>query len=135
MSSVLFVCLHNACRSQIAEAIGHKLAPASWGIDSAGPHPTTRVDPKAVAILRKNGMGMRHRKPQDFSKLVLKEWDFVVDISCEKAGKKVATRNYLEWNLPDPLDGPMDRYKQLFDDLHDRIRDLFCGIQRGLDAS
>ena len=134
MPSILFVCRHNACRSQIAEAIGRKAAPESWVIDSAGAHPTTHVDSKAAAILRRNGLGMHRRKPQGFPELALKEWDFVVDISCERSGLNVPTKNYLEWDLPDPLDGPMDLYKRLFEDLHERIRDLFRGIQRDLRA-
>lgn len=135
MPSILFVCRHNACRSQIAEAIGLQFAPESWVIDSAGSHPTTQVDPKAAAILEQNELRMRRRKPQGFASLPRIEWDFVVDISCEKAGEKVPTKNYLEWDLPDPLDGPMALYKRLFEDLHQRIRDLFRGIQRGSDAS
>ena len=133
--SILFVCRHNACRSQIAEAIGHKLAPGDWVIDSAGSHPTTQVDPKAVSILRAHGLGMRRRKPQGFSALALKEWDFVVDISCEESGKGMKPKNYVEWDLADPLDGPMDLYKHLFDELSDRIRDLFRGIQKVAEAA
>ncbi len=96
MPSILFVCRHNACRSQIAEAIGRRTAPESWVIDSAGSHPTARVDHKAVAILGRNGLGMRRPKPQGFSDLALKEWDFVVDLSCEKAGDKVQVLDVAE---------------------------------------
>ncbi|MBI5240259.1 MAG: low molecular weight phosphatase family protein [Elusimicrobia bacterium] len=133
MPAVLFVCRHNACRSQIAEALGRKLAPASWVIDSAGSHPTARTDPKARAILRRHGLGMRRRKPQGFAALGPRIWDFVVDISCEGAGRQVPAKNCLEWDLADPLDGPMDLYKRLYEELESRIRDLFRGIQAGLD--
>jgi hypothetical protein len=78
---------------------------------------------------------MRRNRPQGFPALALKEWDFVVDISCEKSGSKVPAKNYIEWDLPDPLDGPMDLYSRLFDEINERIRDLFCGIRRGGDAS
>ena len=134
MPSILFVCRHNACRSQIAEAIARKAAPRSWIVDSAGSHPTTQVDPKAVAILRRNGLRMRRRKPQGFPALTPRRWDFVVDISCEKAGEDVPAKDYLTWDLPDPLDGPMDLYKRLFGELRRRVRDLFREIQRGPDA-
>ena len=129
MPAILFVCRHNACRSQIAEALGRKLAPEDWGIESAGSHPPKDLDPKAVAILRRYGIRMHRHTPQGFSTLEPRTWDFVVDISCEKAGKGVSAKNYVEWDLADPLDGPMDLYKRLFDDLESRIRDLFRGIQ------
>ena len=134
MAAILFVCRHNACRSQIAEAIGRKLAPESWIIESAGSHPTTQVDPKAAGILRRYCLGMHRGKPQGFSALTVKEWDFVVDISCEKAAKDVPTKHYFEWDLQDPQDGPMDLYKCLFDDLEDRIRTLFREVQTGSDS-
>ncbi|MBI5244131.1 MAG: low molecular weight phosphatase family protein [Elusimicrobia bacterium] len=134
MPSILFVCRHNACRSQIAEAIGRELAPKSWVIDSAGSHPTAQVDPKAAAILKEFGLEMWRNRPQAFSQLVLKEWDYVVDISCEKSGINVPAKNYLKWDIPDPLDGPMPFYSRLFDSLSERINDLFRAIQRQLAA-
>ncbi|MDD5628214.1 MAG: hypothetical protein PHU21_04055 [Elusimicrobia bacterium] len=129
MPAILFVCRHNACRSQIAEAIGRQAAPGSWVIDSAGSHPTERVDPKAVAILRLHGLRMRRRKPQGFAVLARRDWDCVVDISCEDAAAPVPARRRVAWDLPDPLDGPMVLYKRLFDELTERIRDLFRDIQ------
>ena len=133
MPAILFVCRHNACRSQIAEALGRRLAPADWVVESAGAHPTAAVDPKARAILRRHGLGMRRRKPQGFAALKSRTWDFVVDISCEGSGQGVPTDNYIAWDLADPLDGPMDLYKRLYDELESRIRDFFRGIQKGLD--
>lgn len=133
MPAVLFVCRHNACRSQIAEALGRRLAPPNWVIESAGGHPTAAVDPKARAILRQNGLGMHRRKPQGFAALKPRTWDFVVDISCEKSGQGVPAKSYVEWDLADPLDGPMELYKRLYEELESRIRDLFRGIQAGRD--
>ncbi|MFA6091555.1 MAG: low molecular weight phosphatase family protein [Elusimicrobiota bacterium] len=133
--SILFVCRHNACRSQIAEAIGRKLAPGSWIIDSAGAHPTEQVDPKAVEILKLNGLKMRRSNPQGFPSLPLIRWDYVADISCEESGEKVPAKNYIEWDLPDPLDGPMDLYALLFRALEDRISSLFNEIRKGSDVS
>lgn len=129
--AILFVCRHNACRSQIAEAIGRELAPRSWIIDSAGSYPTTRVDLKAVAVLKTYGLRMRRNRPQAFSQLALRRWDFVLDISCEKSGIHVPTKNYIAWDLPDPIDGPMSSYHQLFESLSERISDLFRGVQGG----
>lgn len=127
--SILFVCRHNACRSQIAEAIGRSQAPVSWVVSSAGSHPAAQTDPKAGQILRLHGLGMANNKPKGFPELPSLAWDYVVDISCEKAGAAVRTENYIAWDLPDPLDGPMGLYERLFEDLTTRIRDLFHTIQ------
>ena len=129
MAAILFVCRHNACRSQIAEAIGRIQAPVSWVLSSAGSNPTTQTDPKAGQVLRLHGLGLANGKPKGFLVLPLIEWDYVVDISCEKAGASVRTKNYVAWDLADPLDGPMELYEKLFSDLNTRIRELFRGIE------
>ena len=78
---------------------------------------------------------MRRRNPQGFASLPRIEWDFVVDISCEKAGILLPSKNYFQWDFPDPLDGPIELYETLFRNLNEHIRDLFRGIEVGLDAS
>jgi hypothetical protein len=58
-----------------------------------------------------------------------------VDISCEKAGAAVSAKNHIEWDLADPLDGPLDAYERLYDELQERVRSLFSRIQRDQNAA
>lgn len=126
--AILFVCLHNACRSRIAETIARDKAPGSWIIDSAGAEPSEGVDPKAVEILRRSGLVMRKGKPQRLDDFMFPEWDCVVDISCARVCARVPARKRVEWDIPDPHDGPMERYERLFSELERRVTSLIQGL-------
>ena len=131
MPSILFICVHNACRSQIAEAICKKLAP-DWTVASAGSNPSSQVDPKAVAILQKHGLVMNSIKPKGFSELSLQEWDYVVGMGCgDQCPVVLSAKKFIEWDIPDPEDGLVELYQTLYDDLTQRINDL---IQRAAGA-
>lgn len=128
MPSILFVCVHNACRSQIAEAICRTLAPPSWVIASAGSRPSERVDPKAVAILARHHMVMQSLKPKGLADLPAVRWDYVVSMGCGDACPSVPTKAFIEWGIPDPQDGPMSFYDSLVEDLTTRIQRLIHEI-------
>ncbi len=124
MPSILFECVHNACRSQIAEAICRKLAP-DWHAASAGSHPSVRVDPKAVEILAQNGLPLSRPKPKSLKDVPSIEWDYVVAMGCpDKCRSTLRAKDFLRWDIPDPEDGPMELYQALYDDLAERIARL-----------
>lgn len=124
MPSILFVCVHNACRSQIAEALGRKLAP-DWTVASAGSNPSTQVDPKAAEILKRHGLAMNSELPKGFQDLPPIEWDYVVGMGCgDRCPSNLWARRFLEWGIPDPEDGPMELYQALYNDLERRIRNF-----------
>ncbi len=130
MPSILFVCVHNACRSQIAEAICRGSAPGSWVMASAGSHPSEQVDPKAVSILKRHDLSMRAPKPKGFADLPITQWDYVVGMGCGDECPVVPARKFIVWDIPDPRDGPMELYEALFEDLTSRIRKLIQEIKR-----
>lgn len=128
MPAILFVCIHNACRSQIAEAICRQLAPSSWVIASAGSKPSTQVDPKAVEILKRHSLTMNSLRPKGFSQLPAGEWTHVAQMGCGDVCPYVPAKKYIEWDIPDPNDGPMSLYEALYDDLTRRIQGLIQEI-------
>ncbi|MBI4051263.1 MAG: low molecular weight phosphatase family protein [Elusimicrobia bacterium] len=129
MPSLLFVCVHNACRSQIAEAICKNLAPKDWKIESAGSNPSSQVDPKAIKILKRHRLTMTSIKPKGFSDLSVEKWDYVVGMGCGDVCPYVPAKKYIEWDIPDPNDGPMELYQTLYNDLTGRIHQLIREIQ------
>jgi len=129
MPSILFVCVHNACRSQIAEAVFRKLVPDSWVIASAGSNPSDRVDAKAVEILKKHQLTMNSITPKGYSSLPAISWDYVVSMDQENQCPSVPSKKFVEWDVPDPEDGPMSLYEALFDNLMRRIRELIRDIE------
>lgn len=133
MPSILFVCVHNACRSQIAEVICRELTDGNWNVSSAGSNPSTQVDSKAVEILKRNNLFMNSIVPKGFSDLPDVKWDYVVGMGCgDRCPANVHTSNFIEWEIPDPEDGPMELYEALYADLHQRISSLVGQAQKSV---
>jgi protein-tyrosine-phosphatase len=129
MPSILFVCIHNACRSRIAEAVCKSLTPGDWVIASAGSNPSAGVDPKAAEVLKRHQLVMPSAPPKGFADLPAVPWDYVVGMGCGDSCPYVPARKFIEWDIPDPHDGPMSLYEALFNDLDKRIRGLIQEIQ------
>lgn len=129
MISVLFVCVYNACRSQIAEAICRRHAPQSWIIASAGRTPSAGVDMKAVAVLQAHGLHVGSPTPKGLRDLPARHWDWVVDIGCRDVQSPAPARRHIVWDIPDPQDGPMERYHALYQEAERRILALMNTIE------
>ena len=101
---------------------------AGWTVASAGSNPSAKVDPKAMEILRRHGLAMNAPKPKGFQELPAVEWDYVVGMGCgDMCPVGLRTRTFIEWDIPDPEDGPMGLYGALYDNLQRRIGRLIEG--------
>lgn len=96
-----------------------------WTVASAGFNPSALVDRKAVEVLRTHCLAMNSAKPKGFQELPAVEWDYVVGMGCgDRCPLGLRTRTFIEWDIPDPEDGPMELYRALYNDLERRIRNL-----------
>lgn len=129
MISVLFVCVYNACRSQIAEAICRRHAPRSWIIASVGRTPSDRVDVKAAAVLQAHGLHVGSPNPKGLRDLPARQWDWVVGIGCRDVRSLAPARRHIVWDIPDPQDGPIELYHALYQELERRILALMKTIE------
>ncbi len=129
MPSILFVCIHNACRSQIAEAVCKSLVHGDWRIASAGTDPSDQVDPKAAAILDRYHLAVGSPKPNGLNDLPATKWDYVVRMDGGEKPIPVQAGQTIAWDVPDPFDGPMKLYETLYKDLEQRILELIGKIQ------
>ena len=124
MADVLFVCLHNAGRSQMSEALFARAAQGRHEARSAGTTPGDRVHPEVVAVMRELGIDLADRKPQLLT-TELAEWaDVVVTMGCGDECPYVPGRRYLDWDLPDPKRLPVEQVRVIRDELADRVRAL-----------
>lgn len=124
MARIVFLCLHNACRSRIAETIARDAAPPSWTIESAGLLPTVSFDLKAAEILRLNGLAMTPRPPQGLSQLPALVWDYAVSVGCGDPHDSIRAHRYAEWIVPDPYDATMNVYAELYLEILGRVTRL-----------
>jgi protein-tyrosine-phosphatase len=124
MSRVLFVCLHNAGRSQISEALFGRAAGGLHEARSAGTTPGDRVHPEVVAVMRELGIDLAGRKPQQLT-TELAEWaDVVVTMGCGDECPYIPGKRYLDWDLPDPKRLPVAQVRVIRDEIADRVRTL-----------
>jgi arsenate reductase (thioredoxin) len=124
MARVLFVCLHNAGRSQISKALFDRTANGRHESESAGTEPGARVHPEVVEVMNELGIDLAGRTPQKLTNELAKWADVVVTMGCGDACPYIAGKRYLDWDLPDPKGRPLDEVRALRDDIERRTTEL-----------
>jgi len=122
--SILFVCVANSCRSQMAEAIAKSLGGAGWDVWSAGSHPSGRVHPVAVQAMQELGLDLSAHRSKGLDQVPTRRWDYVVTMGCGDACPIVPARHHVDWAIPDPVGLPLDEVRRIRDDLVRRIGTL-----------
>ncbi len=126
MATALFVCLHNAGRSQMSAALFEQAAAGRHEALSAGSEadPAGRVHPQVVEVMREVGIELSGRRPQRLSTELAEQADVVVTMGCGDACPYIPDKRYLEWDLPDPKGRPADEVRGLREDITRRVREL-----------
>jgi len=124
MARVLFVCLHNAGRSQMSEALFRPAAGSRHEARSAGTTPAERVHPEVVEAMRELGIDLSERVPQRLT-TELAEWaDTIVTMGCGDECRYIPGRRYLDWDLEDPSGQPIEAVRRTRDDIAARVEAL-----------
>jgi len=121
---VVFVCIHNANRSQMAEAFarvhgGERVEPYS-----AGSQPSGRVNPRAIESMREKGYDLSTHGSKSLNDLPDVEWDAVVTMGCGDECPFLRARRREDWNLPDPKDMPPEQFRRVRDEIEARVKEL-----------
>jgi arsenate reductase len=128
MSRVLFVCVQNAGRSQMAEAL---FAAASGGrheARSAGTAPAERVHPEVVEAMRELGPDLGERIPHRLEQSDAEWADVVVTMGCGDACPYIPGKRYIDWELADPHGLPLDEVRRIRDEISERTRELVAEL-------
>ncbi len=131
MACVLFVCLHNAGRSQMAQALFERAAAGRHTALSAGTTPAERVHPEVVEVMRELGIDLSARRPQLLTPELAGRADVIVTMGCGDACPVIPGKRHLDWNLPDPKGRPLAEVRATRDEIQRRAATLFAE----LDAS
>ena len=131
MANVLFVCLHNAGRSQMSEALCARAAAGKHSARSAGTEPAQRLHPEVVTAMQELGFDLAGRTPQLLTP-ELAEWaDVVVTMGCGDACPYIPGKLYIDWELPDPAGRPVEDVRPIRDDIAVRTRALAAELGQG----
>jgi protein-tyrosine-phosphatase len=124
VARVLFVCLHNAGRSQMSKALFERASEGRHEAESAGTEPAERVHPEVIEVMREIGVDLSDRTPQKLSD-ELAEWaDVIVTMGCGDACPYIPGKRYIDWDLPDPKGLPLAEVRALRDDIAHRTEAL-----------
>src|SRR4051794_36733014 len=121
MATALFVCLHNAGRSQMSAALFERAAGGRHRALSAGATPRERVPPQGVEGMRELGVDLARRTPQHLTRGLAERADVVVTMGCGDECPYIPGKRYLDWELTDPKGRPVDEVRAIRDDIADRI--------------
>jgi protein-tyrosine-phosphatase len=124
MARVLFVCLHNAGRSQMSEALFMRAAGGRHEADSAGTTPAERVHPEVVDAMRELGVDLSGRTPQLLTREAAERADVVVTMGCGDECPYIPGKRYLDWELEDPKGKPIEAVRRTRDDIARRVEQL-----------
>ena len=122
--SVLFLCVANSCRSQMAEAAATALANDDWEIWSAGSHPSGAVHPVAIEAMGELGLDPSSHHSKGIAEVPAREWEYVVTMGCGDDCPTVRGRTRLDWDIPDPVSRPIEDVRKIRDRVVELVRQL-----------
>jgi arsenate reductase (thioredoxin) len=128
MTRVLFVCLHNAGRSQMSEALFTRAAGGRHEAESAGTSPAPRVHPEVVEVMHERRIELAGRTPQRLDRAAAQRADVVVTMGCGDECPYVPGKRYLDWDLPDPQRKSLDEVRAIRDEIDRRVRALVAEL-------
>jgi arsenate reductase (thioredoxin) len=121
---VLFVCVHNAGRSQMAAALLERHGAGRIGVRSAGSTPANEVNPSVVEAMAEVGIDISSERPKGLTDDAVREADVVITMGCGDACPVFPGKRYLDWDLPDPSGKTLDEVRPIRDEIEGRVRGL-----------
>jgi arsenate reductase (thioredoxin) len=135
MTRVLFVCLHNAGRSRMSEALFRRAAGERHEGRSAGTTPAERVHPEVVEAMRELGVDLSDRTPERLTNDMAEWADTIVTMGCGDECPYIPGKRYLDWDLPDPKGQPLEAVRRTRDEIARRVEELARELDAGAPPS
>jgi len=129
MKRVLFVCVENSCRSQIAEAFSRIHGEGVLEGYSAGSRPSGKVNRKAIESMRQVGYNLNSHSSKSLSEVPDVEYDVAVTMGCGDECPFVRAKQREDWGIPDPKQLPPDEFKKVRDLIETRVKDLVSRLR------
>jgi arsenate reductase len=123
---VLFVCVHNAGRSQMAAGWLRELAGDAIDVRSAGSEPADRINPVAVEVMREVGIDITAAQPKVLTDDAVRKADVVITMGCGDTCPVFPGKRYEDWDLVDPAGQPIDVVRRVRDEIRDKVRELIA---------
>jgi len=125
---LLFVCVENSCRSQIAEAFARLLGGDRVEAYSAGSRPSGVVNPKAIASMKEIGYDLSSHNSKSLDELPDIDWDFVATMGCGDECPFIRSKRREDWQIPDPKNMPPDEFRNVREVIREKVGSLLTEI-------
>lgn len=126
---VLFVCVHNAGRSQMAAALLAALGGGRVHVRSAGSDPTSAINPAVLTAMEEVGLDLSKEFPKPLTDEVVRAADVVITMGCGDACPIYPGKRYLDWEVPDPAGQPLDTVRAIRGNIQRRVEELLTDMQ------
>jgi protein-tyrosine-phosphatase len=126
---IVFICVENSNRSQMAEAFARRHGAGRVEAYSAGSRPSGRINPRAIEFMREVGCDLTTHASKGLADLPAGEFDVAIGMGCGDEGcALVSARRHEEWGVPDPKDLPPEEYRRVRDLIEQKVKELLAGL-------
>lgn len=129
--SILFVCVENAGRSQMAEGFFNKYAPKGYEAISAGTKPISQINPIAVEVMKEADIDISNQKSKELTEDMIRNSSNIVNMGCmeKESCPTLFLQNLLDWNIEDPKGKPIEKVREIRDEIDQRVKELVASIK------
>jgi protein-tyrosine-phosphatase len=128
MKKIAFVCIHNSCRSQMAEAIAKHFGEGTYEIHSAGTEDYPEIKPLAVKVIEEKGISINQQYPK-LTKDIPQQLDILITMGCGAECPYIPTKHREDWGLEDPSGKPIEEFRKTRDLIEIKVKELFKRIK------
>ncbi len=129
--NILFVCVENAGRSQMAEAFFRKYAPDKFQVSSAGTTPSSQLNPIVIEVMKEIGIDMNNQEPKILSNSMIEDSSKTVNMGCmdKESCPSLFVKDVLDWNVLDPKEKSIDEVREIRDQIKSKVLSLIKSLE------
>jgi protein-tyrosine-phosphatase len=137
VKTVLFVCVENAGRSQMAEAFFNKYAPKGYHAVSAGTRPVAQINPVAIQAMRERGIDISKNKSKMITEDMIRSSLKTVNMGCMDKSEcpMLFINNVIDWGIKDPKNKPIEDVREIRDDIEKRVKEIAKSLERNSQSN
>lgn len=131
-TKIVFVCVENARRSQMAEGFANAFGQGKLELYSGGSSPSSQIDPLVIEVMKEKGIDLSGKRPKGLNDLPPIEMDYLVTMGCEETCPAVLAKQVIEWQIPDPKGKPIDFFREVRDIIENKVEAFFEEIGKNI---
>lgn len=128
MIKILFVCIENSNRSQMAQAFAKIHGDAKVEAFSAGSNPSGKINPKAIEAMAEMGYNLQDHSSKSLDEIPQIQWDYLIGMGCGDKCPFVPTKNRMEWDIPDPKNMDKEQFRKVRDLIELKVKELLKAL-------